>query len=57
VFINDQLVYIREEPCYDFKFHRVILEDPTPLKKGKNVIRTGQIPRDRESNMVHGMDI
>jgi len=57
IYINDHLVYIREDPCYDFKFHRVILDDIRPLKKGMNIIRTGLTPRDREGNMVHGMDV
>ncbi len=57
IYINDQLVYIREDPCYDFKFHRVILDDTRPLKKGLNVIKTGHTPRDRDGNMVHGMDV
>lgn len=57
IYINDHLVYIRETPCYDFKFHRIILEDIRPLKKGLNVIKTGQTPLDRAGNMVHGMDV
>jgi hypothetical protein len=57
IYINDHLVYIREGPCYDFKFHRVILEDLKPLNMGLNVIKTGQTPHDRDGNMVHGMDV
>jgi len=57
IYINGHLVYIREGPCYDFKFHRVILENNIPLRKGFNVIKTGQTPRDREGNRVHGMDV
>jgi hypothetical protein len=57
IFINDHLVYIREAPCYDFKFHRVILDDIRPLKRGLNVIKTGQTPLDSNGIMVHGMDV
>ena len=56
VWINDEKVFAREGPRYACFFHRVTLEDASPLRKGRNVLRTGRTPL-HDGKMVHGMEV
>lgn len=56
VYINETKIYDREELCYEYRAHEVVIKDPEILKQGTNLIRTGKEPL-HDGQMVHGMEV
>ena len=56
LFVNGKKVIDREGPRYRYYDHRVLINDLSILKRGKNVISTGKTPR-YDGKMVHGMEV
>jgi hypothetical protein len=56
VHINDQKVFYKEGPCYEYMNHEVDIVDPEIFKKGTNIIKTALEPL-HDGQMVHGMEV
>lgn len=56
LFINDQKIWDKEDPCYGYAEHQITIDDTEILKYGENIIRTGMTPLINEK-MVHGMEV
>lgn len=56
VYVNDVKVFDREGPCYEYMKHEVVIDDPSILKLGRNIIKTGKEPL-HDGQMVHGMEV
>jgi len=56
IYINDHLVFMREDPCYTYFAHEVEIPDLRVFHMGENIISTGKIPLF-QGQMVHGMEV
>jgi hypothetical protein len=56
VYVNDIKVFDREGPCYEYMKHEVVIDDPSILKQGTNIIKTGKEPLHC-GQMVHVMEV
>ena len=56
IYINDAKIFDRNEMCYEYVAHEVDIGDPSILKQGTNIIRTGKEPL-HDGQMVHGMEV
>ncbi len=56
VWINDQKIWDREDPCYGYAEHLIEVNDIAGLTYGENTITTGKTPLI-DGKMVHGMEV
>jgi hypothetical protein len=56
IYINDNLVFMREGNRYDFKQHHIQVDYLEALEQGKNRIKTGKTQL-HHGQMVHGVEV
>ncbi len=56
LFINGVKVFDCEGPRYQYYAHRVIVDDVSMLRRGRNTLTTGKTPL-HNGQMVHGMEV
>jgi hypothetical protein len=56
IYINDNKVFDKEGPKYQYYAHRVTIDDVGCFKQGLNVLKTAKTPKIN-GKMVHGMEV
>ena len=56
LYVNDNKVFDKEGPNYQYFSHRIQIDDPSALIAGENKIKTGKTPL-YDGKMVHGMEV
>ena len=56
IYINNNLIFIREGNRYDYKQHHIPVDYLEALEQGENIIKTGKTQL-HHGQMVHGVEV